>query len=313
MENINYFISSRGIIRSTTNHNSQPCSSSIDIDTDLISKNDCINSVYVCTDALENFSDNFLKNIKKKFNLISGDSDICVDDEFICKKAITEILRNPHLNAWYAQNLNVKNSKISQLPIGMDYHTMWEVPGLWGLTKQSSIAQERALIDVLASAPATFNRFSTAYCNWHFAIERGDRKDCFDKIQKEFCFFESSHLPRMSTWRRQANCIFVISPQGAGMDCHRTWEAMLLGSIPIIKRSTFTEIFSDLPVIILDDWSECYRENIENIAAQMGSKKFNYSKLFLNYWASIINGNDLQAMDLMTMNEFKSLVCHESY
>jgi hypothetical protein len=97
------------------------------------------------------------------------------------------------------------------------------------------------------------------------------------------------------------------------MDCHRTWEAILLGSIPIVKRSIFTEIFSDLPVIILDDWSECYRENIENLAIQIMDKKFNYSKIFLNYWASIIHDNEPAALDLMTMNEFKSLVCHESY
>jgi hypothetical protein len=313
MENINYFVSSRGVIRSTTNHNSQPCSSSSNIDADLISKNDLLKSVYVCTDALENFSNNFLNSIERKFNLISGDSDICVDANFIGNQAIAQILEHPLLNKWYAQNLNINNHKIGSIPIGMDYHTMWEIPGLWGLTKQSSIAQERALIDVLAGAPATLNRFSTAYCSWHFAIERGDRKDCYEKIQKEFCFFEGGHLPRVTSWRRQVNCIFVISPEGAGMDCHRTWEAMLLGCIPIVKRSAFTEIFTDLPVIVLDDWSECYRGNIENLAGQMKDKKFNYNKLFLNYWTSIISGNEPLTMELMTMEEFRNLVCHESY
>lgn len=313
MENINYFVSSRGIIRSTTNHNQLPCSSRANIDDNLISRSNRIQSIYVCTDALENFSDNFLKFIRNKFNLISGDSDICVDFNFINKKAITEILEHPLLSTWYAQNLNIKHPIIRPLPIGMDYHTMWENPGLWGLTKQSSIAQEKALINVLSSAPTTFNRFSTAYCNWHFTLERGDRKECFEKIQKEFCFFEPNHLPRMSAWQRQANCIFVISPEGAGIDCHRTWEAMLLGSIPIVKRSIFTEIFTDLPVIILDDWSECYRANIENLAAEMVNKKYNYGKLFLNYWASIINANDPFRMELMTVDEFKNFICHSSH
>jgi hypothetical protein len=312
MENLNYFVSSRGILHSTTSHNVQPCSSNPNIDDDLIFKNDRTDSIYVCTDALENFSDHFLNNVQKKFNLVSGDSDISVDMNFISKDSIAKILEHPLLNKWYAQNLNIKNEKISSLPIGIDYHTMWEIPGLWGLTKQSCISQEKSLIDVFSSAPYTFNRFSTAYCNWHFAKERGDRNDCYEKIQKEFCFFESSHLPRMSSWRRQVNCIFVISPEGLGIDCHRTWEAILLGCIPIVKRSISTEIFDDLPVIILNDWSECKRENIENLAVLMRSKKFNYAKLFLNYWASMINNNKPFSMNAMTIDEFRDFVCRES-
>ena len=35
---------------------------------------------------------------------------------------------------------------------------------------------------------------------------------------------------------------FILCPRGSGIDCHRQWEAMLLGSIPIMKRSCTAQL-----------------------------------------------------------------------
>jgi hypothetical protein len=312
MEKLNYFVSSRGVLHSATNHNQQPRSSNASIDQDLIEK-EYIRSIYVCTDALENFSNEFLNRIQQKFNLVSGDSDIAIDANFVNIESIRRILEYPHLGNWFAQNLNIKNSKIRNLPIGMDYHTMWERPGIWGLTKQSSIAQERSLINVLANSVDTTNRYFTGYCNWQFAMERGNRKECYESIQKEFCYFEQNPVPRLTSWQRQANCMFVVSPEGAGLDCHRTWEAILLGCIPIVKKSIFTEIFDDLPVIQLESWSECSQKNIESLLNDIKDRPFNYSKMLLQYWGSLINDLEPKLFGPMTMREFKEYICHISY
>ena len=312
MEKLNYFVSSRGVLHSATSHNQQPRSSNPNIDQDLIEK-ECIRSIYVCTDALENFSNEFLNRIQQKFNLVSGDSDIAIDANFVNIESIRRILEYPHLGTWFAQNLNIKNSKIRNLPIGMDYHTMWERPGFWGLTKQSSIAQERGLINVLANSKDTINRYFTGYCNWQFAMERGNRRECYENIQKEFCYFEQNPVPRLTAWQRQANCMFVVSPEGAGLDCHRTWEAILLGCIPIVQKSIFTEVFDDLPVIQLDSWSECNQRNIESLLNDIKDRHFNYSKMLLQYWGSLINDLEPKLLGPMTMREFKEYICHISY
>lgn len=47
---------------------------------------------------------------------------------------------------------------------------------------------------------------------------------------------------------------FVISPPGNGPDCHRTWEAMYLGAIPVVKKNSWPFQHKDLPVIQLDNW-----------------------------------------------------------
>lgn len=51
---------------------------------------------------------------------------------------------------------------------------------------------------------------------------------------------------------------FVASPPGNGEDCHRTWEALYLGAIPIVLRSPMTEEFAarGIPLWLVDSYEE---------------------------------------------------------
>ena len=52
------------------------------------------------------------------------------------------------------------------------------------------------------------------------------------------CVYMSPPLAPASHWLQHAHFAFVASPSGNGLDCHRTWEALLLRSIPIVKVQT---------------------------------------------------------------------------
>jgi hypothetical protein len=77
---------------------------------------------------------------------------------------------------------------------------------------------------------------------------------------------------------------FVVSPEGAGFDCHRTWEALLLGCIPIVKRSLVTDLLERLPVLIVDEWAQVRRERLQSFLVELGRKTFDYSNLFREVW-----------------------------
>jgi hypothetical protein len=47
---------------------------------------------------------------------------------------------------------------------------------------------------------------------------------------------------------------FVLCPQGNGLDTHRTWETLLMGSVPVIAHSTLDGLYAGLPVVLVDDW-----------------------------------------------------------
>ena len=54
-------------------------------------------------------------------------------------------------------------------------------------------------------------------------------------------FFEEEKVATAEAWGRHARFAFEVSPQGNGVDSHRTWEALLLGTIPIVRRSFVTD------------------------------------------------------------------------
>jgi hypothetical protein len=54
---------------------------------------------------------------------------------------------------------------------------------------------------------------------------------------------------------------YVVSPPGNGPDCHRTWEAMYLGAIPVVKRESWPFRHLDLPVVQINSWSELQHHN----------------------------------------------------
>lgn len=301
----NYFASSRGIIRSCNSHNKELRSSSDHIDADLLRNHFPGGSIYICTEAILNFVDHFLGKIDQPFVLVTGDSDIRITDAVLRNEKIQNILANPHLIQWFAQNLDVKHDKLQRMPIGMDYHTMQTAADYWGPGIQSPQRQEDDLFSIASRTPEFSKRSFMAYCNWTNSINSIDRQECITKIQKELCVIEQRRVPRVQSWENQAKHMFVISPEGIGMDCHRTWEALLLGCIPVVKKSNYDEIFDDLPVWIVEDWSEFNSKNLIEKISYFCKKKYNYNKLLLKYWSSKINnGNNVDEL-ILSLDQFK--------
>jgi hypothetical protein len=84
---------------------------------------------------------------------------------------------------------------------------------------------------------------------------------------------------------------FVLSPLGNGLDCIRTYEALCLGCIVIIKKSHLNDnsLYSDLPVLVVDEYSEINKTLLKVTLELYSQKKFNYKKLHMNYWLNLVN------------------------
>ena len=97
-------------------------------------------------------------------------------------------------------------------------------------------------------------------------------------------FYEPKQTTRINCWKNMVNYTFVVSPQGNGLDCHRTWEALCLGCYPIIKTSGLDPLFDDLPVWIIKEWSDVTAESMKEKASEFDSGTFKLEKLTLKYW-----------------------------
>lgn len=302
-ENHCHFVSSRGLLKSCDFHSLQPTSSAFD-DTqhliELVRNHKGFNgmSIYVCSNSLTYFVNSILPLIKHKFTLVSGDSDQCVPLETLSQIQTSKLLSSPFLIKWFSQNTRLNN--IIQLPIGLDYHTIFQKPTHdWLINGETSspIDQEAILQNIISSSKPFYNRKPLIYVNFSINSDRfGQRKKTLNIIPKDLLVINNNFIKRTETWKLMTEYTFILSPFGIGMDCHRTWEALCLGCIPIVCSPNFKQLFEDLPILNLDNWSDINQTLLTNTLIDFKTKhlnnKFNYDKLTLKYWINQIKKND---------------------
>lgn len=79
---------------------------------------------------------------------------------------------------------------------------------------------------------------------------------------------------------------FVISPEGNGIDCHRHYEALMAGCIPILERNPLIEEkYKGCPILYTRDYSEINGSYLENKYDEMLDETFDFSRLFLSKYS----------------------------
>jgi hypothetical protein len=297
MEENNILVSSRGILKSCDYYSLTPYSSIkqlynyLPLENIKTIKNP---TIYVCSSAILHFINTMLPSIDFSFILVSGDCDETIPQEILTSNDFNKLLSEQRLIHWFCQNMTIDNHKITRMPIGLDYHTLTSIP-LWGPIS-SCEHQEKMLLMIKNKSVPFWNRNIKCYANFHFTMNTKlgyDRKDAFKKINKDLVYYEENKVTRLITWNKQKDYAFVICPHGGGLDCHRNWEALCLGCIPIVKTSSLDNLYKDLPVLIVKDWeiitNELLNETISIFKTKFDTNEFKIEKLTLSYWIKLIN------------------------
>jgi hypothetical protein len=80
---------------------------------------------------------------------------------------------------------------------------------------------------------------------------------------------------------------FVISPEGNGVDCHRHYEALMFGCIPVIEKNYhIAEKYAGCPILWTTDYSEITVDYLEKKYCEMIDKVYDFSRLYLSYYSS---------------------------
>lgn len=261
--------------------------------------------IHIEPEFLPAFERDDLKRIEQDFILVTGCSDLGIDQRAIGEDWCQQLLDYPRLTAWFAQNCDADHPKLKRLPIGLDYHTLagtvkhWP----WGYF-MTPLAQEASLNDARLGAPKLFEKELPGYCNWHHSLDRGDRLNCINSVAYDTIHLEDLNIERDMSWRNNARHFFTISPLGAGLDCHRTWEAILLGSVPIVKRTGISSLFSSLPVCVVDDWSEVTASYLKHKREWILQSEFDFAQLYLDWWRLRFRGETKLPKKISTFQAF---------
>jgi hypothetical protein len=299
MENECHFVNSRGILKSCSFHSKNPkssCNNDYGYLIDMVKNNKMFDgmTIYVCSELILYFFKVILPKINKKFVLVTGDSDLCIPKQRLNNNEFNLLINSKYLIKWYAQNTQIQNhDKIQQLPIGLDYHTILNNKNhKWKMSNESHIPkeQETILLNIIKNSKPFYERIPKIYVNFSKENDRfGDRKNSLKIIPKHLLEKNDGFTPRTKNWMNVAQYTFVLSPFGVGMDCHRTWETLCLGSIPIVRAPNFRKLFEDLPVLIVNNWNEVNEELLKKTIRNYKDKTFHYDKLKLQYWVDKIN------------------------
>lgn len=228
--------------------------------------------IFVKTDYLEQFFTQIHPNIQAQYLLISHNADHPAPGAYV------HYLDDPKIIAWFGQNPTIMgHPKFRAIPIGIA-NRMWSHGNPATVDKARSLAsgmQKKHLLGM----------------NFVVSTHQDVRKPVYDFFVKQpFCtqLYYPDHfqyLLAMGTAR------FVLSPRGNGLDCHRTWEALLMGAVPVMTHSMMDECLEGLPVVLVDDWNQVTPEFLEQESQRIirDAETMHHEKMFFDYWRDLIN------------------------
>jgi hypothetical protein len=251
--------------------------------------------IWIQSSQLSRFVKFVLPRIKHRFTLIMSDGDQSFPSSHVRVIDVGKFLEDSRLIAVFAQNIDdtASHRKIKALPIGIDFHSMAKAGGAFGEPSYSASEQEAIINDILSALAPTSERKRSALIDFHLTDRRdlwinGKESRSYVANQVSSCVEKlSCMVPRHALWRMKGQYAFSISPHGNGLDCHRTWEDLVLGCIVIVKTSSLDSLYEGLPVVVVKDWSEVTSENLDKWLVKYGDAFTNQKyreRLTHAYW-----------------------------
>ena len=206
---------------------------------------------------------------------------------------------------WFAINCRDKllpENKITPIPYGIDYWTLASRKSWTNTPMASACAQDRHLSQLRNSAVHFSKRIGASsspnlriYINFQFNLDGNggaERFAAYQTIPRELMSIQEEPCNRYDTWGAYSQHIFVASPRGNGLDTIRTWEALIMGCIVIVRRLSDThasttvmeELYADLHIVIIDKWSDITSDFLDRILSEYAQRTFRYNKLTMEYW-----------------------------
>lgn len=232
------------------------------------------------TTDLDHFG-NLLNEINNPIILITTDGDRSVPSSYN-EKLVSKILDSPKILKWYTQNYDktIIHPKLNYFPIGLDMHTVkWLAPPQDNIKDVSYYRNKKFNLflkireDINNKKNKKINRI---FCDSHLTVSHPSRKKMHNILKNnKLIEFQNNRVSNKEILKKYAKYKFVLSPRGVGLDCHRTWEVFLLGSIVITETSSLDDMYikNNLPVIIVNDYNE-----LNNISYNKLDKWWNKNK-----------------------------------
>ena len=233
----------------------------------------------------------------------------------------------PKLLHWFGQNGNSNHPRFTQIPIGINFHEMADALDLTLRGQGSLVEGERYTADDGSLDFAAGERVDNSRFRPHIEAFRWSNVGDYDRSKSLLVNFALDSSPGKRgpplvyacgnetariAGKPWAECVskskgvsqyvstmpaiyhhnsrfrFHLSPEGNGLDCHRTWEALYLGVVPIVKSGPLDPLLADTPAWIVDEWEDVTEDSMEAHWQETNSawRGRVVERLHFSYWKS---------------------------
>ena len=194
---------------------------------------------------------------------------------FICREAddpleLDFVEKYPQVKYWFTTNCAIRHEKVEAIPSGLSFGSLERTHGGW-----------QSIKSILATERTTIN--SVFGC---FSMNSRERSKAKETLSNRPYVTWMERLGSIKYWDTIYRHEFNLSPEGQGKDCVRTWETLYLGRFPIVKRCQTYEHFDDMPIAMVDDWSEVNETWLAKTRIEMETRST--TRLYLEYWLNRI-------------------------
>ena len=184
---------------------------------------------------------------------------------------------------WYTQNVNILHDRVEPIPIGLENDRWFK-----------DIHKKEKMLAKLKE-PRKYKNL--VYMNFNIATNPAKREEVYKALKdKEWVTVDmGSNGHRFDEYLDNIyNHKFVLCPEGNGIDTHRVWETLYMGSIPVVENNISAELlYSYFPCLIthngwtgLDDISLRWEFNDFNRIKK--STDIHNKMLTFEYWKNKI-------------------------
>ena len=196
-----------------------------------------------------------------------------------------EILNNPYLIKWFGTFPAISHPKFSPLPLGPKAN--------WKETRFLSEYMNTNIYDIVSENinPLVQNRKSLLYCNFSNTTSNPyikEHKNCRIKLWE---ILKNIKIPVTNVKSQKdyltdlSNYVYCLCPPGNGCDSHRLWEALMMNCIPVvIKYEPISELYKNLPVLVLDKWEDLTVELLNSKKEYFSNFVFNRELIYKKYY-----------------------------
>lgn len=179
----------------------------------------------------------------------------------------------PNVRCWFSNNVVCSHPRVQSVPIGI----------------RLSPETETALREAMDAGRQPPRNLVYLNCWRRIRQSYNPRKGIYEQFGGESWVTTEGgfgHVPIQDFYRQVASHPYVLSPAGAGPDCHRNWEAILLGSIPIVLRQPPLDVLDGLPVLLVDTWAEVTPELLVRELPTLREKfcSLEMERVWFEYW-----------------------------